>query len=140
MSVTPTKTKLNQVGRESGINMDSSENSITGNASEPSRRATASSESNASSQTNTSSETNASSETNTSSETNAPGAGSQLPPGVPPEAVPFLMGIGYFEPDRLKRGDDSPRMTLATLDGGAMIDLGNPGVSQPVVLIFGSYT
>lgn len=63
-----------------------------------------------------------------------------LPPGVPPEAVPFLQEIGYLEPDRLKSGDIAPRLTLSTLDDNTPVEIGNPNASQPTVLIYGSYT
>ena len=63
-----------------------------------------------------------------------------LPPGVPPEALPILIDVGYLEPDRLAVGDLSPRLTLAPLKSGELIEIGRPGSPRPMVLVFGSYT
>ncbi|HZO89984.1 MAG TPA: hypothetical protein VFB38_16765 [Chthonomonadaceae bacterium] len=63
-----------------------------------------------------------------------------LPPDIPPQAVPFLQEMGYFEPDCLQVGDRAPLLALTPLGGGRPVILGAPGAARPCVLIFGSYT
>jgi len=62
-----------------------------------------------------------------------------LPPDIPPEAVPFLQGMGYLEADRIAAGDAAPDAPLHTLAGQA-VTLASFFGQRPVALIFGSYT
>jgi hypothetical protein len=62
-----------------------------------------------------------------------------LPPDIPPEAVPFLEEMGYLQADALKVGDPAPRLTLTRLETGEPVQIG-ADASLPTVLIFGSYT
>lgn len=62
-----------------------------------------------------------------------------LPPGVPPEAVPFLTEVGYFKPDQLSPGDPTPDLPLYTPEGEE-VRLSRFWAERPVVLVFGSYT
>lgn len=62
-----------------------------------------------------------------------------LPPGVPPEAVPFLREVGYLEADSVAVGAPAPDVPFYTVDGEEFRLSRLRGVS-PVVLIFGSHT
>ncbi len=62
-----------------------------------------------------------------------------LPPGIPPEAVPFLEEVGYLEPDPLQPGDPAPEVPLYTPEG-ERFDLARLAGVSPVVLVFGSHT
>lgn len=66
-------------------------------------------------------------------------APSNLPSGVPEEAVPFLQEVGYLEADALAVGDVAPDLPLYTLEG-AEVRLGRFRGHSPVVLVFGSHT
>ena len=63
----------------------------------------------------------------------------RLPPDIPAEAVSFLRGMGYLEPDRLRVGDPAPDALLYTLAGEAVTLAAFFG-ERPAALIFGSYT
>lgn len=67
-----------------------------------------------------------------------------LPPGIPPEAAPFLREMGYLQPDRLKVGGVAPRLALNRLNpnsaADSSVEIGSPNAFLPTVLIFGSYT
>lgn len=63
-----------------------------------------------------------------------------LPSDIPSEAIPFLEEMGYLEPDRLRVGELSPRLTLSDLHREYTVEIGAPDATQPTVLIFGSYT
>ena len=62
-----------------------------------------------------------------------------LPPDIPPEALPFLSEAGYLDPDRLAPGDPAPDVPFYTLDGEE-VRLSQVWGERPLVLIFGSYT
>ncbi len=62
-----------------------------------------------------------------------------LPPGIPPEAVPFLRSVGYFEPDPVKVGDPAPDVPFYTPEGEE-VRLSRFRGETPVVLVFGSHT
>jgi len=62
-----------------------------------------------------------------------------LPPDIPPEAVPFLQGMGYLEADRIAAGDPAPDAPLHTFAGKPVM-LASFFGERPVALIFGSYT
>lgn len=64
---------------------------------------------------------------------------SPLPPGVPPEAVPFLQGVGYFTPDTLCPGGLAPDVPLFT-PSGETVPMRRLRNERPAALIFGSYT
>jgi len=62
-----------------------------------------------------------------------------LPPGVPPEAVPFLEQMNYFGDEVLAVGDKPPVLTLSNVAGTDRVSIGGEK-RLPNVLIFGSYT
>lgn len=62
-----------------------------------------------------------------------------LPPGIPPEAIPHLRAVGYFRPSPTKVGDQVPELTLFTPQGEAA-PFRELYREKPAVLVFGSYT
>ena len=62
-----------------------------------------------------------------------------LPPDIPPDALPFLREMGYLDPDPLSEGDPAPDVPLYTPEGEE-VRLSRWWAEHPVVLVFGSYT
>ena len=62
-----------------------------------------------------------------------------LPPGIPPEALPHLREVGYFQDSPLQSGDRVPELSLYTPEGAA-VALCAVYRDLPAVLVFGSFT
>ena len=64
----------------------------------------------------------------------------EMAKSLPPEAMPVLQRAGYFEPDRLNVGAQSPRLWLSARADGRSVEIGRETSDSPTVLLFGSYT
>jgi hypothetical protein len=62
-----------------------------------------------------------------------------LPPGVPAEAVPHLLNVGYFQESPLRVGDSTPSLPLFT-PNGEVTEFSTLYRDKPAVLVFGSFT